>query len=365
MDFSREIPRLTFYRGRVGLYAILRALGVQQGDEVATQAFTCLAVPEGIAATGARTVFVDTEVGGVNMCPDDLEAKLTPNTKAVIVQHTFGIPAQLALIRETLDRVGLPMIEDCCHTYASTYVNQMVGTFGVGAFYSFEWGKPIVAGIGGSAVVNDPELRRKVAEFADTLQEPSWKKVLKIQLQYWGYERMYKPSSYWKVRALFQKLAKSGAAEGNYNPTEGVAQDFSLRMAKPLHDRLIRKLALADDVTTRANQMAMAYETGIAGTGLVRPIVPEGGVPVYARFPVLCLEKSRLVAKAEEARVEVADWYKTPVHPLVQSDWPLVGLEPGSCPRAEQLSHQIVSFPINAKVRPSDIEATLSLVKDF
>lgn len=364
MNIVQELPKLTFYRGRVGLAAILKAMGVGVGDEVVTQAFTCLAVPEGIMATGARPVFADTEKGGVNICPDDLAAKITERTKAVIVQHTFGIPAQLAPIRSVVDPKGIPLIEDCCHTFAATYVNQVVGTFGKGAFYSFEWGKPIVAGIGGSVVLNDPELRKRVHDLYDGLSEPSWKRVLKVQLQYWGYERMYSPSNFWKVRAMFQKLAKSGAAEGNYNPTEEIADDFNLKMAKPLHERLVKKLRDADEVVQRATKLAQQYDEGIANPDLVRPRVPEGAVPVYARFPLFTSDKVRVLARAKEAKVEVADWYKTPVHPLPQADWAQVGLVPGSCPRAEELSNQIISLPINQKVTPADMERTIALLNE-
>lgn len=365
MDVVNELPRLTFYRGRVGLFAILKALGIGQGDRVATQAFTCLAVPEGIMATGATPLFVDTEKGGVNICPNDLAAKLDSSVKAVVVQHTFGIPAQLGPIRKLLEERGIPMIEDCCHTFASTYVNQLVGTFGVGAFYSFEWGKPIVAGIGGSAIVNDPELRKKVSDYYDTLDEPSWKRVLKVQLQYWAFEKLYRPETYWKVRSTFRKLSKAGAAEGNYNPTEGVAEDFHLKMAKPLHDRLVEKLNDAQAVVERANHLARQYAAGLPEGGFVRPLVPEGAVPVYARYPLFCLEKQRVLAKAEETGVEIADWYTTPVHPLGREEWHHVHLEPGSCPRAESLSDQIISLPINQKVKPADVEKTLRLMKEF
>lgn len=364
MNTVQELPKLTFYRGRVGLAAILKAMGIGIGDEVVTQAFTCLAVPEGILAAGAKPVFADTEKGGVNICPDDLAAKVTDRTKAVIVQHTFGIPAQLAPIRGVAEGRGLPIIEDCCHTFASTYVNQVVGTFGKAAFYSFEWGKPIVAGIGGSVVVNDSDLRKRVHDLFDQLSEPSWKRVLKVQIQYWGYERLYSPSNFWKVRALFQKLAKSGAAEGNYNPTEEIADDFNLRMAKPLHDRLVKKLRDADQTVQRANRLAAQYHGGISNPDMVRPLVPEGAVPVYARWPLFAADKPRVLARAEEAKIEVADWYKTPVHPLPESDWAQVGLQQGSCPRAEELSKQIISLPINQKVSQSDVERTIALLNE-
>lgn len=365
MDIPKELPRLTFYRGRVAMYHILKALGVGPGDAVATQAFTCVAVPEGILATGAKPVFVDTEEGGVNMCPTDLERKLDGRVKAVIVQHTFGIPAQMAELRSILGRHGLPIVEDCCHTYASTYVNQVVGTFGAGAFYSFEWGKPLIAGIGGSAILNDNSLFKSVEAGWESCHEPSFVRVLKIQLQYAAFMALYKPSKYWQVRSMFQRLSRSGAAEGNYNPTEGVAEDFSMKMAAPLRKRLRSLVPKADQIRQNAQEIVAKYEGGLRSRRIRKPLVPNGGVPVYARYPLLSPEKARMIARAEEANVEVAEWYKTPIHPLDRDDWAQVHYEPGSCPRAEMLSDEIVSLPVNQKVTDRDIERTLRLLEEF
>lgn len=365
MDVMKELPRLTFYRGRVAMFHILKALGIGSGDKVATQAFTCLAVPEGILATGATPVWIDTEEGGVNICPTDLERKLDGSVKAVIVQHTFGIPAQIAEIRAILERHGIPMVEDCCHTFASTFVNQLVGTFGAGAFYSFEWGKPIVAGIGGSAILNEDTLYQSVQRAWESCHEPSLVRVLKIQAQYLAFTKLYRPSKFWQVRSAFQKLARSGAAEGNYNPTEGVAEDFSMKMARPLRERLQSKLRSAATVTTTARDIVTKYEQGLKAQRLRKPVVPNGAVPVYARYPLLSPEKSRLVARAEEARIEIAEWYKTPIHPLEESEWRKVGYELGQCPRAERLSDEIISLPVNEKVTAKDIELTLQFLGEF
>ena len=91
MDYQM-LAKFSYYRGRVAQAALLRALGIGQGDHVAIQAFTCLAVPEGVLATGAEPVYIDIEANG-STCQQNRRARLTPGTRAVIVQHTFGIPA--------------------------------------------------------------------------------------------------------------------------------------------------------------------------------------------------------------------------------------------------------------------------------
>ena len=83
-------PELTYYRGRVGLYAVLEALGVGSGDEVVTQAFTCVAVPEAILARGAQPVYADVEADGLNVDPGSIRERLTSATRAIVAASGSG-----------------------------------------------------------------------------------------------------------------------------------------------------------------------------------------------------------------------------------------------------------------------------------
>src|SRR6266498_3212509 len=196
------LQEFLFFRGRVALYAILKALGVGTCDEVAIQAFTCVAVPEAIIAAGARPVFIDIEHNGFNMSPADLVRKITPKTRAIVVQHTYGIPASMDPIIQCAGEHGIPIIEDCCHSFVSAYNGNTIGNFGVASFYSFEWGKPIVIGIGGSAVINDNALRDNIRQAYTSYGSPGFVRQMKIQAQYIAFRILYRPSLYWKVRTL-------------------------------------------------------------------------------------------------------------------------------------------------------------------
>lgn len=350
MSHLTKMSELTYYRGRVALAEILKALGIGHGDEVALQAFTCLAMPEGILATGAKPCWIDIEHGGVNMDPKSLEERLSDGVKAVVVQHTFGIPAQLDLLVEICERRGIPLIEDCCHTYASRFAGRLVGEFGVGAFYSFEWGKPLVAGIGGSAVLNDDALDQKVKSAYTGFVSPGKKSEAKIGVQYAGYSVLYSPKRFWMVRDIFQKLSSSGAVEGNYNPSGEIAADFGLRMASSCRKRLEKQIAKATIIEERARGIAEFYKASLVGSPVLKPVfVPELADPVYARFPLISAFKKEILDQARAHNIEIAEWYSTAVHPLGSADWKAIGLEPGSCPHAEQRASEIISLPINAK----------------
>ncbi len=350
-----------FFRGRVALYAILRGLGIGPGDEVAIQAFTCLAVPEGVMATGARPLWIDIEVDGYTMDPDDLARKLTPRTRAIVVQHTYGIPTDLDAIVDIAREREIPVVEDCAHTLLSTYRGRRVGTVGVGAFYSFEWGKPIVAGVGGSAVVNDGRLRTEMEAAYRAFKVPPFQTRAKLLLQYYGYRVLYRPSLYWPVRSLFHALGDLGLVEGNYNPVgaEQMADDFSWRMVPESRRRLEKALQDVERLAQHSQWVAQQYRHGISSPELQHPRLPHDSSVVFARYPLRTPRKRALLEAARRARVELADWYATPVHPLQPGELHAVGYEPGTCPRAERRASEVVSLPTHVRVQPQDVERTL------
>jgi len=111
----------TFFKGRVALYAILKAMGISSNDEVIVPGFTCVVVPNAIMYALAKPVYVDIDKKDYNIDVDKIEEKITKNTKVIIAQHTFGIPANMDRIVEICKRYKLYLIEDACHALGSTY----------------------------------------------------------------------------------------------------------------------------------------------------------------------------------------------------------------------------------------------------
>lgn len=361
---SNTLQALTFFRGRVAMHAMLKALGIGADDTVAIQALTCEAVPEAVMASGARPLYIDIEPTSFNMDASDLECKITSRTRAIVVQHTYGIPADMESIGRVATKTGLPIIEDCCHTLASTYHGNTVGSFGVGSFYSFEWGKPIVVGIGGSAVINEPALRKKVHAAYAAYRSPSPLSQMRIQLQYAAFRLLFRPSLYWPVRSLFHWLGSLGMAEGNYNPVQKgrVADDFSLRMSPALRQRLTRKLRMLEYQTRHSRWVAEEYRTKIRSALISHPVLPMQSDTVFARYPLLTRNKSALLAAARRANVELAEWYATPVHPLSDKELPLVHYTPGYCPNAEARSKEVVTLPTHPGVSSSAVQRAITFL---
>jgi dTDP-4-amino-4,6-dideoxygalactose transaminase len=361
-EILNKLSPLTYYRGRVALYSILKGLGIGNGDQVILQAFTCVAVPEAIMAAGAQPLYVDISPNGFNMSVDELERTITPQTRAIIVQHTYGIPADMEQIKSIADNANIPIIEDCCHTFVSKYKGELVGSFGAGSFYSFEWGKPIVAGIGGSAMVNDPGLLEKIQNQYHAYRFPSNVKLLRIQLQYLAFKVLYRPSLYWPVRNMFHLLGYIGAAESNYNPVNKnqIADDFFLKMPKSLKRRMTRKFSEIAAITEHSRWVSNQYQTKINSAQIYHPEPPPDSDTVFARYPLLVNDKKMILENARKAKVELAEWYTTPVHPLTDNELSLVGYHQNSCPNAQNRCDQVVTLPTHMGVKKEDVEQILS-----
>jgi dTDP-4-amino-4,6-dideoxygalactose transaminase len=235
----------------------------------------------------------------------------------------------------------------------------------VGAFHSFEWGKPVSFGVGGMLTVNDPGVARAVMTRYAAFRDPGAVRSAKVFVQGLAYRYVLTPRRYWMARRLFHTASSLGLVERNYNPVgDGrVADDFSLRMLPAVRDAHRRGVARGiESFCRQSRRVAAAYAKAFAGAR-VRPVaVPSGGEVVYARYPLLVEDKPRALALAREMRVELAAWYATPVHPLLRADWSLVSYASGSCARAEERAGQFVSLPLHAKVRERDVERAAALV---
>ncbi len=365
-DIGR-ILEFRFFRGRVALRAILQGLGVRSGDEVALQAFTCVALPEALAALGAKPLWIDVTAGGLGMDPTHLEASVTTSTKAIIVQHTFGVPVDLAPILEIARRRGIPVVEDCCHTFSSTYRGRAVGTFGSAAFYSFEWGKPVRGGLGGSARVNDPALRPALAAICENLRPVSLGQRSQLAAQSFAFQLLYRPSVYWPVRRAYRVVTATGIARRSFNPVElgeSASDEFSMRMAPETEHSTRKKLVELPARTALSLTLAKEYDQSLPGA-LRRVAVPQGASPVLIRFPFLTDRKEHLLARAQVANVEVSGWYETPIHPLAPDASGGARYRAGQCPEAEALCRQIVTLPCHPHVTRREAEKIIKFLGDW
>jgi len=176
-EWFRGHRGFAFWKGRVALYAILRALDVGKSDEVIVPGYTCVMDVNPIKYLGAKPVYVDIEPDTFNMNVELLPEKISSKTKVMIAQHTYGYPCDMDAIMDIADKNGIAVLEDCCLAFGSKYKGRTVGTLGKAAYFSFQWNKPYTTGLGGMALANDAELSAEIESLcAEELCRPSKKK---------------------------------------------------------------------------------------------------------------------------------------------------------------------------------------------
>jgi perosamine synthetase len=141
--------------GTAGLHLALVTLGIGPGDEVIVPSFTFIAVANAVAQVGATPVFVDIDGISLNLDPNCIEAAVTKRTRAILVVHTFGVPAQMDAIGTIARRYGLRGIEDACEAIGAEFDGNRVGSFGDLAVFGFYPNKQMTTGEGGAVLAKD------------------------------------------------------------------------------------------------------------------------------------------------------------------------------------------------------------------
>lgn len=368
LDLPTEATAHGFYRGRVGMSALLACLDLAPDTIIAIQAFTCRAVPDAIKVSGFEPVYVDIEPGGVNMSPEALAATVDDRTRVVVVQHTYGIPAQIDAIAKFCADTGRHLIEDCCHSITSTLDGRRVGSFGVGGFTSFEWGKELIVGVGGAAWANDPAVARRLAQHWSTLGTPSAVIAARQSIQLHAFHLLYRPTTYWALKRAFAVLGRVGAIESNAVP-QGTEEPDAAEYDQRLHPWAARRLSRAVRGLTEASsarqRLCATYRERIVNPATAHVEVPAGAAGGWVRYPLRVPAKARLLQEARRRRVELADWYATPVDPLPEHDAEAVGYRAGSCPNAERLCEEVVTLPGNGSRDSGHTRRAVDLINEW
>lgn len=345
----------SFSSGRVGLYGLLRALGVGGGDEVLLQVPTHIVVANAIRYTGARPVYVDCCLNNYNMDLKEAERRVTPRTKVLLLQHTFGIPADLDMAVAFARRHDLEIIEDCVHALGATYDGKQVGSFGRAAFFSTEETKTISTTMGGMVVTDDPQLAARMQAFQATCAwPPRWlvaRYILKLAL----YHLLTEPHLHRYTRAAYELL-------GRRHPLPRPTTKEELRGERPANyeQRLsnaqaalgLRQLRRLKSILAQRSSVADAYCTQLSAHGFQPPRPPAKAKPAFVRYPVWVDDR----AAAEEVvrpHAVLGTWFTSVLEEALSpacGDYPM-----GSCRRAEAAARHLVNLPTHCRVSGQDL----------
>jgi perosamine synthetase len=147
--------------GTTALHLALATLNIKPGDEVIIPTFTMIATANAVTYTGAKPVLVDADENTWNLDTSKIEDKINEHTKAIIVVHTYGHPADMDPIIELAEKYNLYVIEDAAEAHGAEYKGKRVGSIGDIGCFSFYANKIITTGEGGMVVTNNEELAEK------------------------------------------------------------------------------------------------------------------------------------------------------------------------------------------------------------
>ncbi len=165
---------LALNSGTTGLLAMLAALDIGPGDEVIVPGFTFVASISAIVYAGATPILAEVD-RTFDLDPVDVEARITPRTRAILLVHMLGNPGRIEELRAVADRHGIALLEDCAQAFGATYRGRWVGTHGVMGMYSFNEFKTITSGDGGMVVTDDEQLYRRAFAMHDQGHSPNRK----------------------------------------------------------------------------------------------------------------------------------------------------------------------------------------------
>lgn len=357
-----------FWKGRVALYSILKSLDVTADDEVILPGYTCVMNVNPIMYLGAKPIYVDIEPETFNMQPREVADKITPRTKVIIAQHTYGYPCQMDALVHLAQERGIPLIEDCCLALGSTYKGHRCGTFGRAAYWSFQWNKPFTTGIGGMACTSDEPLADKIRSLCnDSLQSPPLSPGLMLAAQRLVYNLLIYPRTTAMAANLFRWLTHKGIVVGSSSSAEFVPQytDDFFRGMSPAQARVgLRKIKAASQNVAHRHRMRHIYEELLTQAGWrVTPIAPDTD-PVLVRYPVRVKDKTAAVAAAAGAGVELGTWFECPLHPI-ETPMHLYSYENGMCPVAEQACREVVNLPVHPRADESTARRTVEFLNAY
>lgn len=354
-----------FWKGRVALYALLKSLGVKEGDEVILPAFTCVVVPNAILYLGAKPVYVDIDARTYNLNPDLLEKAITSKTKVILAQNTFGLSPDMDRIMEIAKRHSISVLEDCTHGFGGTYKGRINGTIAEASFFSTQWNKPFSTGVGGFALVNNASLVASMSQYENEAQKPGAKKSTVLSALLLIREWIGGSTLYWTALDVYRWLSEKNIVVGSSGSGELDSIDMPADYFMGLSDTQARRGigALKSVKKTEAHQKAIAqrYDEFLKNLGIPPVFVPDGVEHSFLKYPLLVNDRNTFLDLARRAHIELGEWFVSPIHPI-ESNFEKWKYYYGTNPIAEKVSAQMVNLPTNIYIGEKELQKIFSFL---
>jgi dTDP-4-amino-4,6-dideoxygalactose transaminase len=352
----------SFNSGRSAFLAILHSLELEKEAEILVQSFTCNAAVNPIIWSGLKPVYVDCDEKTFNIDIEDLKRKISSKVRAIMVQHTFGLPADIDEILKICEENHLILIEDCAHSLGAEYKDKKVGTFGKVAFFSFGRDKIISSVYGGMAITNDPSLAKKLRQSQDKFGYPPYcwifQQLLHPVLMNWLILPFYKSFGKYLL-VLFQQLQILSKAV-HWKEKRGEKPDyFPKRLPNVLACLALNQFRKLERFNAHRKEIANFYRKELKNSSFELPPETE---QTYLRFTIKHPKTHQIIKTAWQKNILIGDWYTSPIAP---DDTKLERLQykSGSCPKAEKLTQQTLNLPTHINISQKQAQEIIDFLK--
>ena len=330
--------------GTDALILALRALGIGTGDEVITCAFSFFATAEAISAVGATPVFVDVDPTTYLIDLDQIEAAITPATKALMPVHLFGRAVDMSRLMAIAERHQLKVVEDCAQATGARWNGQAVGSFGdVGCFSFFPTKNLGAAGDGGAATTNDDGLAQAMRELA---VHGMPERYLHTSLGYNSrLDAIQAAVLNVKLPKLESWISQRAEIAGRYREALGDLRGLTLPTAESGHSW---------------NQFVVRIDSCPTGQPLCNASCSPSSTSARHGIPESCC-RDWLKQTLQNRGVSTIIYYPIPIHR--QPAYAHLGLDQGSLPITEQLCSQVLSLPIFPELRQEQQQVVIDTLR--
>lgn len=358
----------SFNSGRSAFYAILKALDLDRGSGVLLQAFTCNAVPNPVLWAGLEPVYVDCDKDDFNIDLNDLKAKISPKTKVLVVQHTFGLPANMDEIRTICGANNLTLIEDCAHSLGAEYKGMKVGAFSKAAFFSFSRDKVISSVYGGMAATNDEKVAEKLEKLQEEFGMPSnfwvFQQILHPILLNYVILPIYNFLDLGKIFLILSQVLHILSKAVSWKEKRGLKPDyFPKALPNALALMANHQLSKIEKFNQHRQKVADYYYKNLEGSGFALPKKFEGRKNIFLRFSIKHPKSHEIIYEAwHKQNILLGDWYTTPIAPF-DTKMEEMKYNTGMCPNAEKLSKETLNLPTHINIKEKDAERIVNFLK--
>jgi perosamine synthetase len=351
--------------GRMAFSYLLDAMEFPPGSEIIIPALTFWVVPELARVAGLTPVFADVDPDTFTLDPAAFERAITPNTRAVVPTHLYGLPCDMGPILDIARRHDLVVIEDCAHALGATWQGKPVGTLGDAAFFSFQLLKPLNAYGGGMAVTSNDKLAARVRAFAENEPWPAEEAVIK-RLRLGQVQRIaIRPRVF--TCSLFPVLWASSYLGLNpdvylwekIRPLSPMPKNYRERFSNVQAAIGVEALKHLDAWTTRTVSNAMAMNAALGGA-IRTPRIPCGRSHVFYQYAIYADagRRDEVIKRCIRRGVDVET-----LHVDVCTRLPLFGNGHAAAPGAERTAAAI-QLPVHAAMTAADLQRVAAVVRE-